>query len=107
MLEVFWEFDGDKIYEEALSNAEIDDDRADYLDSPSWNVGYYTQYIDILKQEFSNWINDMNVVIKPDAFIMPNKEDFIFTFYYTETIEKTMGVVIQMFYTYMEKLVII
>ena len=49
----------------------------------------------------------MNVVIKPDAFIMPNKEDFIFTFYYTETIEKTMGVVIQMFYTYMEKLVII
>ena len=39
--------------DEALSNAEPDD-RADYFDSPSWNVGFYTQYIDILKQEFTN-----------------------------------------------------
>ncbi|MDD3140390.1 MAG: AbiH family protein [Lachnospiraceae bacterium] len=88
MLVVFCELDGDEIYEEALSNAETDDDRADFFDSPSWNVGVYTRYIDILKQEFTNWLNEMNIVIKPDSFFMPSKEDFILTFNYTETVEK-------------------
>ncbi len=88
MLAVFCELDGDEIYEEALSNAETDDDRADFFDSPSWNVGFYTRYIDILKQEFANWLNEINIVIKPDTFFMPSKDDFILTFNYTETVEK-------------------
>lgn len=88
MLAVFCHLDRDEIYEEALSNAETDDERADFFDSPAWNVGYYTQYIDILKQEFTNWINDIDVNVNQDDYFMPDKEDFILTFNYTETIEK-------------------
>lgn len=88
MLAVFCYLDGGEIYEEALSNAETDDERADFFDSPAWNVGFYTQYIDILKQEFTNWIKEIDVNIKQDVYFMPSKEDFILTFNYTETIEK-------------------
>lgn len=88
MLSVFCYLDGNEIYEEALSNAETDDERAGYFDSPVWNVGYYTQYIDILKQEFTNWINEIDININQDAYFMPTEEDFILTFNYTETIEK-------------------
>lgn len=92
MLAVFCYLDGDEIYEEALSNAETDDERADFFDSPAWNVGYYTQYIDILKEEFTNWINGIDVSIKQDAYFMPSKDDYILTFNYTETVEKNYSI---------------
>lgn len=91
MLAVFCTLDGDEIYEEGLSNAESDADRADYFDSPSWNVDYYTQYIDILKQEFANWISKIDVCIKKDAYFRPSEDDFILTFNYTETIENNFS----------------
>lgn len=87
MLAVFCRLDGDEIYEEAMSNAETDDERAGYFDSPSWNVGYYTEYINILKQEFNNWISEIDVYINHDSYFMPSKDDFILTFNYTETVE--------------------
>ena len=92
MLAVFCYLDGDEIYEEALSNAETDDERADFFDSPAWNVGYYTQYIDILKKEFTNWINGIDVSINQDAYFMPSKDDYILTFNYTETVEKNYSI---------------
>lgn len=47
MLAVFCYLDGGEIYEEALSNAETDDERADFFDSPAWNVGFlYTKVTD-------------------------------------------------------------
>ena len=39
MLQVFNYLDADEIYDEAMDDAETDDDRAGYWDSPSWNVG--------------------------------------------------------------------
>ena len=45
MLQVFNYLDAEDIYDEAMSNAETDDDRAGYWDSPSWNVRYYNDYI--------------------------------------------------------------
>lgn len=92
MLAVFCHLDGDEIYEESLSNAETDDDRAGYFDSPAWNVGYYTQYIDILKEEFTNWINEIDVNINRDTYFMPSRDDFILTFNYTETVEKNYSI---------------
>lgn len=54
MLQVFNYLDADEIYDEAMYNAETDDDRAGYWDSPSWNVGYYNVYIRVLKQQFDS-----------------------------------------------------
>lgn len=88
MLSVFCCLDGDEIYEEAMSNAQTDDDRADYFDSPAWNVTFYTSYINTLKSEFENWINSIEPSITPDRYFEPKKEDFILQFNYTETIEK-------------------
>ena len=39
MLMVFNDLDPDELYEEAFDNAETDDDRAGYWDSPSWRLG--------------------------------------------------------------------
>lgn len=87
MLVVFNNLDPDEIYDEAMENAETDDDRAGYWDSPSWNVGFYNEYIQTLKQEFDVWIENINTRIVPDNYFMPKKKDFILTFNYTTTIE--------------------
>lgn len=92
MLAVFCQLDRDELYEEAFDNAEMDDERAGYFDSPSWNVGYYTEYIDILKNEFTNWINKIDSNINQDIYFAPNKDDYILTFNYTETIEANFSV---------------
>lgn len=92
MLSVFCFLDGDVIYDTAMSNAETDYDRADYFDSPSFNVGYYTEYITTLKKEFINWINEINTNISKDAFFAPNNDDYILTFNYTETIQNNFTV---------------
>lgn len=87
MLEVFNYLDADEIYDEAMDTAETDDDRAGYWDSPSWNVRYYNEYIQVLKQQFNSWIRGFNTYIVPDQYFKPQKGDFILTFNYTTTIE--------------------
>ena len=87
MLQVFNRLDADEIYDEAMNNAEPDDDRADYWDSPSWNVGYYNDYIQVLKQQFDIWIRSIDTKIIPDKYFSPNEGDFILSFNYTTTIE--------------------
>lgn len=87
MLQVFNYLDADEIYDEAMDNAETDDDRAGYWDSPSWNVGYYNEYIQVLKQQFDSWIRGFNTHIVPDKYFRPQKGDFVLTFNYTTTIE--------------------
>ena len=71
MLMVFNDLDPDELYEEAFDNAETDDDRAGYWDSPSWNVNFYNEYIKVLKGEFDNWIREMNTEIIPDRYFNP------------------------------------
>lgn len=92
MLSVFCLLDGEEIYDKAMDNAETDYDRAGYFDSPSFNVGYYTEYIETLKKEFINWINEINTNISKDEFFAPNNDDYILTFNYTETIENNFTV---------------
>lgn len=87
MLTVFNRLDAEEIYGEAMSNAETDDDRAGYWDSPAWNVGYYNQYIHVLKQEFDSWIRSFDTYINTDHYFDPQYNDFILTFNYTTTIE--------------------
>lgn len=87
MLQVFNYLDAEDIYDEAMSNAETDDDRAGYWDSPSWNVRYYNDYIRVLKQQFDSWIKTFNTHIVPDQYFRPQKDDFVLTFNYTTTIE--------------------
>lgn len=87
MLQVFNYLDADEIYDEAMDDAETDDDRAGYWDSPSWNVGYYNEYIQVLKQQFDSWIRGFNTHIVPDQYFRPQKGDFVLTFNYTTTIE--------------------
>lgn len=92
MLRVFCLLDGDLIYDTAMDNAEFDDDCAGYLDSPSFNVDYYTEYISTLKIEFSNWINEMDSNISKDRYFDPDNDDYILTFNYTKTIENNFDV---------------
>lgn len=87
MLQVFNCLDAEEIYDEAMSNAETDDDRAGYWDSPSWNVGYYNEYIRVLKHQFDSWIRGFNTHILPDQYFRPQKGDFVLSFNYTTTIE--------------------
>lgn len=87
MLRVFNYLNADEIYDEAMDQAETDDDRAGYWDSPSWNVGYYNEYIQVLKQQFDLWIRSINTHIEPDRYFRPQKGDFVLTFNYTTTIE--------------------
>lgn len=87
MLIVFNRLDADEIYDKAMNNAETDDDRSGYWDNPSWNVSYYNQYIQVLKQEFDSWILSFDVRITPDHYFVPQYNDFILTFNYTTTIE--------------------
>ncbi|HBL82170.1 MAG TPA: hypothetical protein DD391_06165 [Clostridiales bacterium] len=87
MLTVFNNLFADDLCDEAFDNAETDDDRADFWDSPSWNVSYYNEYIKILKQQFASWINEMNTEIIPDKYFTPQSNDVILTFNYTTTIE--------------------
>lgn len=87
MLEVFNQIFADDLYEEAMNNAEDDDDRAGYWDSPSWNVSYYNDYIKILKEEFDSWIKSVDTHITVDDYFRPKKMDYILTFNYTTTIE--------------------
>lgn len=92
MLTVFNHLDADEIFDEAMSNAEMDDDRAGYWDSPAWNVGYYNQYIQVLKQEFDSWIRSFNTRINADPYFVPQYNDFILTFNYTTTIEDNFSI---------------
>ncbi|MBQ7320872.1 MAG: hypothetical protein IJW99_02125 [Clostridia bacterium] len=87
MLMVFNDLDPDELYEEAFDNAETDDDRAGYWDSPSWNVNFYNEYIKVLKGEFDNWIREMNTEIIPDRYFNPVPGDAVLTFNYTTTVE--------------------
>lgn len=87
MLQVFNNLFADELYEEAFDNAETDDDRAGFWDSPAWNVNYYNEYIEVLKQEFDNWINEMDTQIVPDNYFCPLCGDAILTFNYTTTVE--------------------
>ena len=87
MLMVFNDLDPDELYEEAFDNAETDDDRAGYWDSPSWNVNFYNEYIKVLKGEFDNWIREMNTEIIPDKYFNPVAGDAVLNFNYTTTVE--------------------
>lgn len=87
MLEVFNNIFADELYEEAMNNAEDDDDRAGYWDDPSWNVGYYNDYIKILKEQFNSWIKSIDTQITTDDYFQPQKTDCILTFNYTNTLE--------------------
>ena len=87
MLTVFNILDPDELYDEAFDNAETDDDRAGYWDSPSWNVNYYNNYINVLKKQFVNWISEINTAIVPDRYFKPVPGDAVLTFNYTTTIE--------------------
>lgn len=87
MLQVFNHLDAEEIYSEAMRNAETNDDRADFSDSPAWNVNYYNDYIRVLKQQFDSWIRDLNTHIIPDQYFRPQKGEFVLTFNYTTTIE--------------------
>ena len=87
MLTVFNDLDPDELYDEAFDNAETDDDRAGYWDSPSWNVNFYNEYIDILKNQFSIWINEIDTSIVPDMYFQPVRGDAVLTFNYTTTVE--------------------
>ena len=57
------------------------------MDSPAWNVNYYNEYIKVLKQEFDNWINEMDTQIVHDNYFSPMYGDVILTFNYTTTVE--------------------
>ena len=74
MLAVFFNLDRNEIYEETWSNAETDGERAGFFDRLAWNVGYYTQYNDILKEEFSNWINEIDVNIYKSRYLFYTKQ---------------------------------
>ena len=87
MLMVFNDIDPDELYDEAFDNAETDDDRAGYWDSPSWNVNFYNEYINVLKDEFDHWIKEMNTEITPDKYFNPIMGDAVLTFNYTTTVE--------------------
>ncbi|MBQ4556174.1 MAG: hypothetical protein IJA60_00820 [Clostridia bacterium] len=87
MLVVFNNLNPDELYDEAFDNAETDDDRAGYWDSPSWNVNYYNDYIEVLKEQFEIWINRMNTAITPDEYFNPLPGDAVLTFNYTPTVE--------------------
>lgn len=87
MLAVFNNLDPDELYEEAFDNAETDDDRAGYWDSPSWNVDFYNRYIEVLKQQFEKWICEMDTRITPDQYFCPVPGDAVLSFNYTPTIE--------------------
>lgn len=87
MLSVFCNLDGEEILEEAYENAEDDDDKAAYFERPAWNVEYYTQYIDVFKEKFVEWIGKIDNKISKDDYFFPNPEDYILTFNYTNTIE--------------------
>lgn len=87
MLTVFNDLDPDELYDEAFDNAETDDDRAGYWDSPSWNVNFYNEYIDVLKKQFSIWINEIDTSIMPDKHFHPVRGDAVLTFNYTTTVE--------------------
>lgn len=95
MLVVFNRLSSDDLYQEAFANAETDDDRAGFWDSPSWNADYFNEYVEILKQQFFNWINGINTVIMPDEYFNPVPGDAVLTFNYTTTVEdnyNTMGI---------------
>ena len=87
MLTVFNDLDPDELYDEAFDSAETDDDRAGYWDSPSWNVNFYNEYIDILKKQFSIWINEIDTSIIPDMYFCPALGDEVLSFNYTTTVE--------------------
>ena len=91
MLTVFAQLYADDIYNEAMDNAETDDDRAGYWDSPAWNVGYYNQYIRILKEQFDLWIKAMDTSIHQDNYFSPKEGDCIVSFNYTQTIENNFN----------------
>jgi len=87
MLIVFNHLFSDELYEEAFADAEVDDDRAGFWDSPAWNVRYYNEYVDILKQQFDKWIREMDTKISPDKYFQPAPGDAVLSFNYTTTIE--------------------
>lgn len=92
MLVVFNRICADELYEEAMENAETDDDRAGFWDSPAWNVGYYNEYITILKKQFDIWIRTLNTKIRPDEFFCPRPKDYILSFNYTTTVEDNFSI---------------
>ncbi len=92
MLTSFNNIYADDLYEEAVENAETDDDRADYWDSPAWNVDYYNEYIEILKKQFDIWIKGFNTTIDPDFYFDPNSNDYFLTFNYTTTLEDNFDI---------------
>ena len=92
MLQVFNNLSPYDLYDEAFDNAETDDDRAGFWDSPSWNAHYYNEYIKILKHQFNKWINEMDTTITPDTYFHPHAGDSILTFNYTTTIEDNYDV---------------
>jgi len=92
MLSVFCDLDAEEIYDEAMSNAENDDERADYWDSPAWNVDYYNEYIAVLKKQFDLWIRSINTQIQKDDYFHPQPGDCVLNFNYTTTIEDNFDV---------------
>ena len=84
---VFNQLCGDDLYDEAMANAETDDERADYFESPAWNVSYYNKYIEVLKQQFDVWVEKIDTRIVKDSYFQPQKGDCVLNFNYTTTIE--------------------
>ena len=92
MLRTFNCLYADDLYDEAMANAETDDDRAGFWDSPSWNVGFYNDYIEVLKKQFDIWIREFNTRICPDHYFSPKPGDYVLTFNYTTTIEDNFDI---------------
>lgn len=92
MLRVFSNLDYEEIYHEAIENAEYDMDKAAYWDSPSFNVDYYNDYIEVLKESFNDWICSIDREITNDYFFQFQDNDFILSFNYTLTLEKYFNI---------------
>lgn len=92
MLRVFSDLDYDEIYDEAMDNAEDDMDRAGYWDSPSFNVDYYNDYIDVLKDSFDDWILSLDKKVYDDHIFHFDQSDYFITFNYTMTLEKYFNI---------------
>lgn len=92
MLTVFNDLNAEEIFDESMENAESDYSRASYWDSPSWNVSYYNDYIEVLKKEFLSWVKSISTNIIIDNYFDPESDDYILTFNYTTTIEDNFNI---------------
>lgn len=91
-LVVFTQLDPDEIYSEVFENSEYDIEKSAYWTDPLFNADYYTEYINLLHENFNQWINSIETKITNDNIFSFNKNDFFLIFNYTDTIEKNFKI---------------